>query len=152
MKWFREISFLCWPDFTRFRFLLTRFHEKWFLRWPDFTMLTRFHEISFLCWPDFTRFPFCIDPISGDFVFVLTRFHEIYSRHHRNFDFCYNLAPQYSASLWVLYVCAAEYSGRSHPGTRLSLLICCSKWLVMTQHPSTSFNHIESPWWCKHVN
>ena len=93
-----------WPDFTRFHFCVDP------ISWDLVLVLTRFHEISF-----------CVDTISRYFVFVLTRFHEIYSRHHRNFDFCYNLAPQYTASLCVLYVCAAEYGGRSHTGTRLPL-------------------------------
>ena len=96
---FLEVSFLCWPNFT----MLTRFHVIFSLddpiSWDVVFVLTRFHEFSFLCWPDFT---------------MLTQFHEIYSRHHRNFDCCYNLAPQYTASLCVLYVFAAEYSGRSH--------------------------------------
>ena len=128
---YNESKISCWPYFTRFRFCVEPISR-------DFVfVLTRFHEISFLCWSDFT---------------MLIRFHEIYSRKHRNFDFCYNLAPQYTASLYVLYVSAAEYSGRCHTGTRLSLSICCSKRLVMTQHSSTSLNHIESPWWCKHAN
>ena len=160
---FHEIFFLCWPDFTWFRlcvdpisrdmvFALTWFHDVDPISRDFAFVLTLFHETSYLRLPDFTRFGFCVNPISRDLVFALTRFHEIYSRHHRIFDFCYNLAPQYTASLCALHVCAAEYSWWSHTGTRLSLLICCSNWLVITQHPSTSFNHIESPWWCKHAN
>ena len=119
-----------------------------------------YNESKISCWLDFTRFSCCVDPISRDFVFVLTRFHEIsclgwpdftmlnrfnviYCRHHRNFDLFYSLAPQYKTSLCVLYVCAAEYSGRSHIGTRLSLLVCCSKWLVMIL---TSKYQLQSQW------
>ena len=105
---YNESNISWWPDFMRFRFCVDLISRDFVLCWPDFTMLTRFqlmysrddsiswdfvfvltrfHEISFLCWPDFT---------------MLIRFHEIYSRHHINFDFCYNLAPQYTASLCVI--------------------------------------------------
>ena len=132
----------CWPDFTRFRFCVDPLSR-------DFVfVLTRFHEISFLCWHDFMRFCFCVDPILRCWP-DLTRYTLVTTE---ILIFVIISPPQYTASLCVLYVCAAEYSERSHTGTRLSLLICCSKWLVMTQHPSTCFNHIESPWWCKRAN
>ena len=146
MTRFHEISFLCWPDFMRFRFCVDPISRCW----PDFTwytlVMTRFHEILFLFWPDFMRFRFCVDPISRCW-FDFTR----YTLVTTEIMIVVIISPHNTQPVCVLYVCAAEYSGRSHTGTRLSLLICCSKWLVMTQHPSTSFNHIESPRWCKHV-
>ena len=97
-----------------FVFVLTRFHDvdqisrdilSW---WPDF-MGFRFSVDSISrCWPDFTRYTLVITEI---LIFVIISPH--------------NIQP-----VCVLYVCAAIYSGRSHTGTRLSLLICCSKWLV----------------------
>ena len=37
-----------------------------------------FHnEFKISNWPDFTRFRFCVDPISRDLVFLLTRFHDV---------------------------------------------------------------------------
>ena len=45
--------------------------------------------------------------IERDFVLAMTWFREIYSRHHRNFDFCIISKPQCTASLCALYVCAA---------------------------------------------
>ena len=107
--WFHEDDLISrdilswWHDFDRFRFCFDPISWDFvFLCWPDFTMLTRFHVTYSHD-----------DPISLDFVFMLTRFHEnsflcwpdftmltwfheIYSRHHRNFDFCYNLAPHWA--------------------------------------------------------